>query len=389
MEIPDAPILSVYVVWHPCYEDGDRIAERLRAHFRRDRNRSVAGEPGLSVLFRSDTEPGKPVPLPVGWDDAKATAVILLVDPILSNDHAWQRYIRDLSQQTQRRGFLTRLIPVAMGPDSLKLELDVQALRWDLWDGDHAERERRLIRDVSHEFIRMLRYSLRLIDQTETAEAALANYLNQKVHVFISHSKHDKDGKRIAQSFRDWIHKHSPMGSFFDVHDIPAGTSFKDVLRMRISSGVVMALHTDTYSSREWCRWEVIESKRSHVPLVVIDCLRDGDLRSMPYLGNVPIVRMCPDRMNRMNTVADCLLDETLRYWMWRCQVEPYRQHRPELFFTARPPELISVPSHQRGPSPTIIHPDPPLSTREAELFSEIVPRIRVCTLTQWIEENP
>ena len=143
----------------------------------------------------------------------------------------------------------------------------------------------------------------------------LERYLD-KLRVFISHSKHDSDGESVAHSIRDWIHAHSPLESFFDVYDIPPGLSFADVLLHQIGAGAVLAIHTDSYSSREWCRREVIETKRQMVPMIVVDCVRDIDPRGMAYLGNVPVVRMEPDRTDRIGTVVGCLLDEVFRNWL-------------------------------------------------------------------------
>ena len=154
-------------------------------------------------------------------------------------------------------------------------------------------------------------------------EEALERYL-EKIRVFISHSKHDGDGESVGRSIRDWIHAHSTLDSFFDVYDIPPGLSFGEVLLHQIGAGAVLAVHTDSYSSREWCRREVIEAKRRLVPMIVVDCVRDVHPRGMPYLGNVPVVRMDPGQTDRIGTVAGCLLDEVFRNWLWLCRVGPY-----------------------------------------------------------------
>ena len=141
--------------------------------------------------------------------------------------------------------------------------------------------------------------------------------------MFLSHTKRDDDGETVARGIRDWLHENIALSSFFDVFDIPAGLSFREVLLQQVEASAVVAVHTDAYSSREWCRREVIEAKRRHVPMIVVDCLRDLDQRSMPYMGNVPVVRMSPDRQNRIDTVMGCLLDEIFRTYL--TQVAPYR----------------------------------------------------------------
>ena len=235
----------------------------------------------------------------------------------------------------------------------------------------------------------MLRHRLDLFRRPEAAEAPLASYL-EKVQVFISHSKHDDDGESVARSIRDWLHSNSAMSSFFDVYDIPAGLSFRDVLLHQIETSAVVALQTDSYSSREWCRREVIEAKLRHVPMIVVDCLREFDKRGIPYMGNVPIIRMNPDQRERIGMVAGCLLDEVFQVYIWRCRVERYSEAHPDVLFIARPPELISLaslPAIQSETGSLIVYPEPLLGADEARLFLEIAPNTRILTLTEWLEE--
>ena len=236
----------------------------------------------------------------------------------------------------------------------------------------------------------MLRHRIDTLRGGSGGEAAFGRYL-EKIRVFISHSKHDGDGESVGRSIRDWIHAHSPLDSFFDVYDIPPGLSFRDVLLHQIGAGAVVAVHTDTYSSREWCRREVIEAKRRLVPMVVVDCIRDIDPRGMAYLGNAPIIRMEPDRTDRVITVASRLLDEIFRTWLWLCRVGHHLTDSPGVVFTARPPELITLaalPPHGAESDPTIVHPEPLLSADEERLFRKVAPGVRVRTLTDWLEER-
>ena len=126
--------------------------------------------------------------------------------------------------------------------------------------------------------------------------------------------------------------------------------------------------------------------------MIVVDCLRDVDQRSIPYMDNVPVVRMGADQQDRIRTVIGCLLDEVFRTCLWRCRVEPFREAYSNVLFTARPPELISLatlPAHENEAGSAIVYPEPPLGTDEARLFSEIAPNVRTLTLTEWMEENP
>ncbi len=252
------------------------------------------------------------------------------------------------------------------------------------------DRMRRLTLELTHEFCRMLRHRISELKGVNDEKTGFKRYL-EKIQVFISHSKHDRDGESVGRSIRDWIYEHNILSSFFDVYDIPSGMPFGDVLRHQVGTGTVLAVHTDSYSSREWCRREVIEAKRRLIPMVVADCMRDIDPRAMAYLGNVPVVRMEPDCKDRIATIIGCLLDELFHTWLWLCQVGHHLKDSPDVVFTARPPELItlatSIPYNRESIS-AIVYPEPLLSVDEERLFREIAPGVRILPLTDWLEER-
>ncbi len=338
----------------------------------------------------SHLAPGASTPLPIKWDDAKFTAIVVLAESILIEDREYAEYVRAIAKAAQSRGLPVGFFPVTMDRRGLELGVIQQALRWDRWGASGVDLAQRLTSDLTHEFCRMLRHSLDRLRPAGGEDDEVGRYL-KKIRIFISHSKHDDDGEFVGSSIRDWIHMYSPLDSFFDVYDIPPGLSFGDVLLREIGAGAVLAIHTDSYSSREWCRREVIEAKRRLVPMVVVDCVRDVVPRGMPYLGNVPIVRMGPNQTDRIGTVAGCLLDEVFRNWLWLCRVGPHMTDSPGVLFTARPPELITLaavpPGDGDSPS-VIVYPEPLLGADEETLFRDIAPEVRVRTLTDWLEER-
>ena len=388
MDSPTRPLIALYVIWHPSYAYGREIADRLRSHFDRDLYKTVGGEHGMSVLERSESAPGASTPLPIDWDDAEMTAAVVLAESRLLGDHGWADYVRGIARSARTRGIPAGFFPVTMDSRGIEFGFEEQGLRWDLWDEPESGRNLRLASNLTHEFCRLLRHRLGVLRHPDGEKARIEHYL-EKIQVFISHSKHDNDGESVANSIREWIHTHSPLASFFDVYDIPPGLSFEKVLLHQIGAGAVMAVHTDSYSSSEWCRREVIEAKRRLVPMVVVDCVRDIDPREIPYLGNTPVIRMDPDRKDRIETVAGCLLDEIFRTWLWLCRVGRYQEKFPNVLFTARPPELVvlAAPSLRREETvPIIVYPEPLLSADEERLFSEIAPNVSVQTLTEWLE---
>lgn len=387
------PFLVVYIIWHPDFAGGAGLAEILRGHFRRELYQNVAGGTGLSVIFRSEPLPETGKPLPINFSESETTAVLILAESCMANDPEWGTYLRELSTQSEIAGLGTHLFPIAIDGEGLNLGLEEQALRWDQWiqDGsnDTANLHIRLISELTYEFCRMLRHYLEHLKQPEKDEDELLNYL-KKVQIFLSHSKHDKDGERIAHLIREQLHSGHGLSSFFDVHDIPAGLRFHQVLLKQLAQSAVVAIHTDSYSSREWCRREIIEAKRNSVPLVVANCISELDERGFPYMGNVPIVRMDPQQAERINIIIARLLDEVLKDFLWRCRIQLVNTEQSAVQFVPRAPELISLAGlkfHGIG-QPTIVYPDPPLSSEEERLFEEVKPGIRLRSFTEWLAEG-
>ena len=51
---------------------------------------------------------------------------------------------------------------------------------------------------------------------------------------------------------------------------------------------MLIVLFTNTYSSREWCRREVLTAKENRVPVIAVFLLNGTVDRIFPYIGNVP-----------------------------------------------------------------------------------------------------
>ncbi len=306
-------------------------------------------------------------------------------------DPAWVTWARDLTNRADTAGLAVRAFPVAIDGEAIQLNIAEQAVRWDTWASMSTDdRERQLIGSLTYQFCRMLRHYLAQLKHPTEDEEALLAYLT-KVAIFLSHSKHDPDGKRIANLVRDYLYRGEgdSLASFFDVHDIPAGLRFNKVLLQKVKVSAVVAIHTDSYSSREWCRREIIEAKKWNVPLVVANCVTDIDERSFPYMGNVPLIRMDPDKADRLDYIVRRLLDEVLKDFLWRCRTELVTgKASADVTFLPRPPELISLAALNDLTTATLVYPDPPIGAEEQRLFEVIAPAVRLRSMTEWLAET-
>ncbi|HVQ38217.1 MAG TPA: hypothetical protein VMS31_11825, partial [Pyrinomonadaceae bacterium] len=223
MTLATRPFLVIYIAWHPEFADGPAIAKALYEHYRRELYENVAGGTGLSVIYRSAPEPSSHVPIGIDFAEAETSAMVLLIDEQWMADPPWVKWGLALMERTDAAGLGTRVFPVAIDSAATKLGITEQAVRWDKWVGvEREERERKLIADLTYQFCRMLRSYLERLKHPAEEEGALEQYL-RKVQLFLSHSKHDTHGERIARLIRERLHrgKGDSLASFFDVHDIP------------------------------------------------------------------------------------------------------------------------------------------------------------------------
>lgn len=392
MPIQTRPFLVVYIAWHPAFTSGKDIAKNLFDHYRREHFGNIAGGAGLSVVYRYAPEEATGAPLPIDLEEGETSAVVVLFDEEFSKSSEYMAWLNAVEGACENAGMRAMVFPVAMDSSLTKSGVVEQAVRWDRWNDiqDPRAKLRKLTTDLTYQFSRMLRSYLERLRRPLTEDEELLAYL-QKVQIFLSHSKHDGDGERIAKVVRDALHDGQGFSSFFDVKDIPTGTRFDRVLLAQVRVSAVVAIHTDSFSSREWCRREIIEAKRYNVPLVVANCIQDADERGFPYLGNVPLVRMDPVLLDRIDNIVGRLLDEVLKDFLWRCRVEMVKlDGAKDAVFLPRPPELISLAGldGEAQAEATLVYPDPPIGSEEQRLFEVIAPSVKLRSLTEWIAQS-
>lgn len=392
MPVQTRPFLVVYVAWHPTFTFGNDIAKHLFNHYRREHFGNITGGAGLSVVYRYAADAATGAPMVIDFEESETSAVVVLFDERFSKSSEYMAWLKSVEASSEDAGMRAMVFPVAMDSSLTKSGVVEQAVRWDRWTdvGELHTKLQKLTADLTYQFSRMLRSYLERLKRPLTEDEELLGYL-QKVQIFLSHSKHDGDGERIANVVRDALHDGQGFSSFFDVRDIPTGTRFDQVLLAQVRVSAVVAIHTDSFSSREWCRREIIEAKRHNVPLIVANCIQDADERGFPYMGNVPLVRMDPILLDRIDSVIGRLLDEVLKDFLWRCRVEMVRHDGGGgAVFLPRPPELISLAclDGEAQAEVTLVYPDPPIGSEEQRLFEVIAPSVKLRSLTEWIAQS-
>ncbi len=362
-------VLTVYIVWHPSSERGAELADLMF--------RTLCGDPdlpgvrglGIPVRFRT-SESSATLPPPISFGAARHSAAVVLID-----DHmvaaGWDDYIAGLASAATDGH---RLLPVALTSHAYNIGPKMSQLQFArLYDVGERDMETVLINHVMHDLCCLL--------EEDT----------QKVQVFVSHSK--CDGLAIAEEVRRHLHEQTPLADFFDATDIPDGTRFAEVINTAVrSSAVLLVIHTDSYGSREWCRLEVLEAKRRRIPIVVLTAIKHGEVRSFPYLGNLPVIRCGDISSASIERLVTALLREVLRGRYFPLRAGAIRRlHGVDTGGTAfvYPPELLTAlllrVEKGDGRSGMYLYPDPPLGTEELQLLSELDPALKPVTLTMLV----
>lgn len=361
------------------------LAKSLFEHYRRNLYRNVAGGSGIPVIYRSTPPAGSPVPIDVPMHAAETTAMVLLVDDNWVGDREWVEWGKRQSKAADATGMNILVFPVAITEQAIKA-VPEQAHQWFKDDKTPEAKVRWLLATLSYDCCRTLRQYLEKLRRPTVPDGELEAFL-KPVEVFLSHSKHDPHGVAIAKKLRSFLYD-AGYHTFFDVHDIPVGRHFDRVLLLKVKKSAVVAVHTDSYSSREWCRREMIQAKKNDVPVVVADCIADIDERGFPYMANVPIVRMDPKKKNRIDVIVARLIDEVLKDFLWKCRVQLFEAGvGPNVAFVPRPPELIVLTAlKERTPvKDVLVYPDPPIGAEELELFSTAAPGVRLLSATEFL----
>ena len=208
--------------------------------------------------------------------------------------------------------------------------------------------------------------------------------------MFISHAKADlTDTGNAAEQIRAYITSETTGQTFFDKVSILPGEDLTSQIDGGVERGVFVAIRGDRYSSRTWCRRELLRAKQQRLPTLVVEVLSAGEARSAAYSGNGPTVvwdRASTDGTGtgRIVTLAmvECVrqlffLEESQR--IIDAAELPATTER-----LGRPPELVDIAAlraRQDG-SLVVLHPDPPLPAFERALLQQVDRRVRPVTPT-------
>lgn len=376
--------LSIYVVWHPNFKEGDIYADLIYKSFCRDSSIPLARGLGIPVFFRNYTDEEKHI-LEIPVSNSDKNCIFALIDDNLFNDPIWVNYLKGLVNLCNND---TRIFPLSFSQYSYYIdEINLGKLQFIKLEHINSSNDDLRIKErwqAMH--TRLLHDCIRLMyNFPSVADSDSTHGVPSPAKLFISHAK--CDGANIALDFRDYLRSETKLSSFFDVNDIADGYNFeKQIIECAANSALVI-FQTDEYSDREWCRIEVISAKRHLSPLLVVNCIKKGEKRSFPYMGNCPTIRFNDNNFAEIiNLILTQILHNEYQKKLMPKYLQLYDIQEHEVITLASPPELFNFIDiynmAEKSPDKNImvLYPEPPLGLEELSLLNEFDERIAFCT---------
>ena len=354
-----API-SVYVVYHRDNNEGREIYERLYNTLCRD-----AGDPffdGLDIpVYFSTGSDLQPINA-IDYSRGGKTFVLLLLDQKMYISKAWRNFVNDIPKIDK-----VCVCPVSQCQYAFDFSF----------------------RTEYQQFISLKTYSV--LDNWQEFKTRLFDYLirslssapEKKLKIFISHSKRDKDnlGRVNAEDLRDYLRKETKEDSFYDVNDIVDGFRFDHQIESAIKDSLLIVLFTNTYSSREWCRRELLTAKKYQIPAIAVFMV-NGDIdRVFPYIGNIPSTIFNGDWRPVLNLLFRTALDQ------YHEKLLLGNIAKADTMVLPFSPEAFSLSIVDNAKS-NVLYPEPPLGPEEIDILKAICPGTSFYTPMQYLAKD-
>src|SRR5687768_656967 len=108
------PPLSVFIVWHPDYIEGQQTADFLYSFLCRDSFKPLIRSMGIPVYFRSTKAININRPIDIDFNESEHTAVITLIDDQFILDSEFRNYLDGISDECNKATDKRRVYPIAV-----------------------------------------------------------------------------------------------------------------------------------------------------------------------------------------------------------------------------------------------------------------------------------
>ncbi len=346
--------LSLHVLYHSKYTEGQKVYQKLYQILCRNTRNPFADGLDIPVFFGTDVDGQIQM---VSEEVSDKTIILLLIDSNMRVDSTWQEFVRTA---------------IVAHPESFSLYcIDLYKYAFEfLPDIKYSQfigfKSESLLFHWNEFEARIYDICIRLLEEEG----------KNQLKVFISHSKHDTDGKSYAEALRDYlVHNATKLSYFFDVNSIMEGYAFNKQIEDGVKESIFVTMVSNTYSDREWCRKELIEAKKNKIPVIGVYFLNGKVERMFPYIGNMPGVAYNGDWQPVVNLLLRTALNQSYQEKL----LTKYTENHAEMDMLTTMPEAFSF-SFIPADKTKVIYPEPPLCNEELNILKKIRPGVELIT---------
>jgi hypothetical protein len=370
--------LSVFIVWHPDYLEGQHMADFLYSVLCRDSSKPLIRSMGIPVYFRGTKAANKNQPIVIDFAESEYTAVIALVSDEFVVDKEFGIYLENIVDECNSVNDKRRVYPIAISNNAFNVSTKllpinfirvVKAISNNCYIDTKGNIHSQIKSPVLHELCRLLMNMKKATDEIDSLT------ISPPIKLFISHSKHD-ESKLDAAKFRDFINSQTQLKTFFDINDIAYGSNFGIEIKKAAHESALVVFQSDSYSDREWCRIEVLEAKSVGCPIVIVNAVENGEKRAFPYLGNYPSIRFKSNFLDIIDLTLEQVLFNLYQKIFLDSLTDMYGIKADRILSTS--PELFNfIQLKSQGLSEgesfgLVVYPDPPLGSEEMDILNKL-----------------
>ena len=190
-------------------------------------------------------------------------------------------------------------------------------------------------------------------------------YEQNKLTLFLSHTKRDSIGEKIARDYAVYLQQNTKLKSFIDINDISYSSDIKKDIDTNLENSIFVGFESDGYSDSKWTQYEIVEAKERNIPIILIDCIEKKVGRRFPYLGNSLILSN-----NTIEENLKFILIEAVRLKINQNKMLFFKSlyNYPNTKFLNNAPELLDI---QLIEEEIIIYPEPPITDIEQRILEK------------------
>ncbi len=370
--------LSVFIVWHPDFSEGQQIADFLYSILCRDSSKPLIRSMGIPVYFRGTKVANKNQPIKIDFAESEFTAVIALVSDEFVVDKEFGNYLDKIFDECNSISNKRRVYPISISKNAFNVSAKLSPINFirvtkAISNDCNIDMKENIFSQIKspvlHELCRLLMNMKKATDEIDSLT------ISPPIKLFISHSKHD-ESKLYAAKFRDYINSQTQLKTFFDTNDIAYGSNFGDEIKKAAHESALVVFQSDSYSDREWCRIEVLEAKSAGCPIVIVNAIENGEKRAFPYLGNYPSIRFKSNFLDIIDLTLEQVLFNLYQKIFLDSLTDMYGIKADRILSTS--PELFNfLQLKEQGLSAgenfgLVVYPDPPLGSEEMEILNKL-----------------